>query len=53
MAESPSVVNPETVNTVSKEAERGEAYEVFKKYKAELLIDLVQEKFPEALNLLW
>ena len=37
----------DTVNTVSKEAERGESYEVFKKYKAELLIDLVQEKFPD------
>ena len=40
----------DTVNTVSKEAERGEAYEVFKKYKAELLIDLVQEKFPDLKN---
>ncbi len=35
-----------TFNTVSEEDERGEAYEVFKKLKAELLIDLVQEKFP-------
>ena len=35
-----------TVNTVSKEAERGEAYEAFKKRKAELVINLVEEKFP-------
>ncbi len=36
----------DTINTVSKESKRGEDYETFKKDKAELLIDLVQEKFP-------
>ena len=36
----------DTVNTVSEEVERGEAYEAFKKHKAALLIDLVEEKFP-------
>jgi all-trans-retinol 13,14-reductase len=36
----------DTVNTVSVETERGEAYEAFKKHKAALLINLVQEKFP-------
>jgi all-trans-retinol 13,14-reductase len=36
----------DTVNTVSKEAKRGEDYEAFKKHKAALLINLVQEKFP-------
>ncbi len=36
----------DTFNTVSKEDDRGAAYEAFKKRKAELLIDLVEEKFP-------
>lgn len=36
----------ETFNTVSNENERGGGYESFKKQKAELLIDLVEEKFP-------
>lgn len=35
-----------TFNTVSNEEDRGAAYEAFKKQKAELLIDLVEEKFP-------
>ncbi len=35
-----------TFNTVSKEDDRGIEYEDFKKRKAELLIDLVEEKFP-------
>ncbi|RYF89009.1 MAG: hypothetical protein EOO00_10465 [Chitinophagaceae bacterium] len=33
-------------NTVSRESPRGEAYENFKTQKAEILIDLVSEKFP-------
>lgn len=37
----------DTFNTVSKEDNRGRAYEDFKKRKAESLIDLVEEKFPE------
>lgn len=36
----------DTFNTVSEETGRGADYEAFKKQKAELLIDLVQEKFP-------
>lgn len=36
-----------TFNTVSKESSRGEDYEAFKKRKAERLIDVVSEKFPE------
>ena len=36
----------DTINTVSEEASRGEDYDAFKKQKAEILIDLVQEKFP-------
>ncbi len=36
----------DTFNTVSKEEDRGEDYEAFKKRKAELLIDVVEEKFP-------
>ena len=36
----------DTVNTVSEEADRGAAYEAFKKHKAEVVIDLVEEKFP-------
>jgi all-trans-retinol 13,14-reductase len=35
-----------TFNTVSKEDDRGKAYEAFKKRKAELLLDCVEEKFP-------
>lgn len=35
-----------TFNTVSNEVDRGKDYEAFKKRKAELLIDLVEEKFP-------
>jgi all-trans-retinol 13,14-reductase len=35
-----------TFNTVAKENDRGAAYEAFKKRKAELLIDMVQERFP-------
>lgn len=37
----------ETFNIVSNENERGSGYESFKKQKAELLIDLVEEKFPD------
>ncbi|MEO7313082.1 MAG: NAD(P)/FAD-dependent oxidoreductase [Chitinophagaceae bacterium] len=33
-------------NTVSEEEERGADYETFKKQKAEILLDLVAEKFP-------
>ncbi len=36
----------DTFNTVSDEEDRGGNYEAFKKRKAELLIDLVEEKFP-------
>ncbi|MGB4843115.1 MAG: NAD(P)/FAD-dependent oxidoreductase [Ferruginibacter sp.] len=36
----------DTFNTVSDEVDRGKDYEAFKKQKAELLIDLVEEKFP-------
>ncbi|HMU10427.1 MAG TPA: NAD(P)/FAD-dependent oxidoreductase [Ferruginibacter sp.] len=35
-----------TFNTVANEVDRGSDYEEFKKRKAEILIDLVQEKFP-------
>lgn len=35
-----------TFNTVSEEAERGAAYEAFKKRKAELLLDVIEERFP-------
>lgn len=35
-----------TFNTVASENDRGEDYDAFKKRKAELLIDVVQEKFP-------
>jgi all-trans-retinol 13,14-reductase len=35
-----------TFNTVSNEVDRGQDYEAFKKRKAELLINLVEEKFP-------
>lgn len=35
-----------TFNTVSNEDDRGKDYEAFKKQKAELLIDMVEEKFP-------
>ena len=36
----------DTFNTVSKEDDRGKDYADFKKQKAELLLDLVEEKFP-------
>lgn len=36
----------DTFNTVSAERSRGESYEAFKKYKAEILLDLVEERFP-------
>ena len=36
----------DTFNTVSKQDNRGTAYEAFKKRKAELLLSLVEEKFP-------
>lgn len=36
----------DTFNTVSKEDDRGKDYADFKKRKAELLLDLVEEKFP-------
>lgn len=36
-----------TFNTVAKEAKRGEAYEAFKKRKAEKLLDMAFERFPE------
>jgi all-trans-retinol 13,14-reductase len=35
-----------TFNTVSKEEDRGEDYEAFKKMKAEKLLELVEERFP-------
>ena len=35
-----------TFNTVSSEEDRGEAYDAFKKRKAEKLISLVEERFP-------
>jgi all-trans-retinol 13,14-reductase len=35
-----------TFNTVSAEDNRGEDYETFKKRKAEILLDCVEEKFP-------
>lgn len=37
----------DTFNTVAKEAKRGEAYEAFKKEKAEKLLNLAYERFPE------
>jgi all-trans-retinol 13,14-reductase len=40
----------DTFNIVSKEAPRGEDYEAFKKRKAEILIDLAEEKFPGLKN---
>lgn len=40
----------DTFNTVSFESSRGESYEAFKKYKAEILLDLVEEKFPGLRN---
>jgi all-trans-retinol 13,14-reductase len=36
----------DTFNTVSKEDNRGEGYEAFKKAKAEKLLNLVEERFP-------
>jgi all-trans-retinol 13,14-reductase len=35
-----------TFNTVSIKDDRGDSYELFKKKKAEVLLDLVEEKFP-------
>lgn len=40
----------DTFNTVSFESSRGDSYEAFKKYKAEILLDLVEEKFPGLRN---
>ena len=40
----------QSFNTVSNENSRGEDYEAFKTRKAELLIDLVEEKFPGLRN---
>ncbi|OJY95837.1 MAG: all-trans-retinol 13,14-reductase [Sphingobacteriales bacterium 40-81] len=40
----------DTFNTVSNENSRGENYEAFKKYKAEILLDLVEERFPGLRN---
>lgn len=39
-----------TFNTVSDENNRGANYEAFKKYKAEILLDCVEEKFPGIKN---
>ncbi len=39
-----------TFNTVSAESNRGTGYEAFKKYKAEILLDCVEEKFPGLRN---
>ena len=39
-----------TFNTVSAEHSRGAGYDAFKKYKAEILLDCVEEKFPELRN---
>lgn len=39
-----------TFNTVSSESGRGAGYEAFKKHKAELLLDCVEEKFPGLRN---
>lgn len=36
----------DTFNTVSREADRGEDYEAFKKEKAEKLLDMVEKRFP-------
>ncbi|MEI9910598.1 MAG: hypothetical protein WDO71_13535 [Bacteroidota bacterium] len=36
-----------TFNTVSAKDDRGEDYEHFKKQKAEILLDCVEEKFPD------
>lgn len=35
-----------TFNTVSEEEDRGESYAAFKKYKAEILLDEVEKRFP-------
>ena len=40
----------DTFNTVSAENRRGAAYDAFKKYKAEILLDCVEEKFPGLRN---
>ncbi|HRO47624.1 NAD(P)/FAD-dependent oxidoreductase [Agriterribacter sp.] len=39
-----------TFNTVSAENDRGTTYNAFKKYKAEILLDCVEEKFPGLRN---
>lgn len=39
-----------TFNTVSEEDDRGEDYEAFKKRKAEILLDSMEEKFPGLRN---
>lgn len=39
-----------TFNTVLSEQERGESYEAFKRYKAGILIDTVEERFPGLKN---
>ena len=39
-----------TFNTVSAEESRGAAYEAFKKHKAEVLLDCIEEKFPGLKN---
>jgi all-trans-retinol 13,14-reductase len=36
----------DTFNTVSREGDRGEDYEAFKKEKAEKLLDMVERRFP-------
>jgi all-trans-retinol 13,14-reductase len=36
----------DTFNTVSEQDDRGTNYDAFKKYKAEILLDKVEEKFP-------
>ncbi|HRQ50005.1 MAG TPA: NAD(P)/FAD-dependent oxidoreductase [Agriterribacter sp.] len=39
-----------TFNTVATENDRGKTYRAFKKYKAEILLDCVEEKFPGLRN---
>ncbi|MCC7524765.1 MAG: NAD(P)/FAD-dependent oxidoreductase [Chitinophagaceae bacterium] len=39
-----------TFNTVNAETSRGATYDAFKKYKAEILLDCVEEKFPGLRN---
>ncbi|HRP57591.1 NAD(P)/FAD-dependent oxidoreductase [Agriterribacter sp.] len=40
----------DTFNTVSAENKRGATYDAFKKYKAEILLDCVEERFPGLRN---